>query len=330
MDLQILVPQYSETEEIIKPLLDSIAMQQCVSLDRIGVIICNDGSNVFLSDEFLGSYPFHIDYYREPHRGVSGTRNACLDHAKADYVMFCDADDMFFNMLAFMMIFTEMENGFDCLVSLFLEEAKTPEGQLQYINHEHDTTFVHGKVFRRGFLRDNRIRFCDRLTIHEDSYFNILAQKISGNTRYVQTAFYLWRWRSESVCRRDPKYAVKTLVNLVESGDALIRELYHRGMRDEAIALVGSSIFDYYYTMCRPEWLNPKNRKVRDVTERRMAKFFRKYHALWDAISEADMMTISAGARQESVQRGMLMEAVTFREWLDKIETLTQEDVKND
>ena len=61
MKLQILVPQYNETDEIIKPLLDSIALQQNVDFGEIGVIICNDGTDVYLSDELLTGYPFRID-----------------------------------------------------------------------------------------------------------------------------------------------------------------------------------------------------------------------------------------------------------------------------
>ena len=95
MKLQILIPQYNETDEIIKPLLDSIAIQQNVDFNEIGVIIVNDGSGILLSDKLLMKYPFKIEYYIEAHRGVSATRNACLDHATAEYVMFCDADDMF-------------------------------------------------------------------------------------------------------------------------------------------------------------------------------------------------------------------------------------------
>ena len=48
MKLQILVPQYEETDEIIKPLLDSIALQQNVDFNEIGVIIVNDGSDTRL------------------------------------------------------------------------------------------------------------------------------------------------------------------------------------------------------------------------------------------------------------------------------------------
>ena len=176
MKLQILIPQYKEKDSVIKPLLDSIAIQQSVPFDQIGIVICNDGSDVFLSDDFLKSYPFRIDYYKEPHRGVSATRNACLDHATADYVMFCDADDMFYNACGLWILFREMEIGFDSLVSMFIEESRHPETKsVEYVNHEMDSTFVHGKVHRRLYLVEKGIRFNDKLTIHEDSYFNILC-----------------------------------------------------------------------------------------------------------------------------------------------------------
>ena len=98
MKLQILIPQYKETDEILKPLLDSIALQQSIDFKEIGVIIVNDGSNVKLTSNLLHSYPYKIKYYQAPHKGVSATRQYALDRATADYVMFCDADDMFYNM----------------------------------------------------------------------------------------------------------------------------------------------------------------------------------------------------------------------------------------
>ena len=57
MKLQILVPQYKETDEVIKPLLDSIALQQNVDFSEVGVIICNDGTDMHLSKDLLESYP---------------------------------------------------------------------------------------------------------------------------------------------------------------------------------------------------------------------------------------------------------------------------------
>ena len=112
MKLQILVPQYKETDEVIKPLLDSIALQQTIDLDEVGVIIVNDGSDVKLTQEFLDSYPFEIKYIQNEHAGVSATRQKALDLATADYVMFCDADDMFYNMCGLWIIFREIDNSF--------------------------------------------------------------------------------------------------------------------------------------------------------------------------------------------------------------------------
>ena len=49
MKLGILIPQYKETDEVIKPLLDSIALQQLINFNDLHVIIVNDGSDILLS-----------------------------------------------------------------------------------------------------------------------------------------------------------------------------------------------------------------------------------------------------------------------------------------
>ena len=59
MKLQILIPQYKETDEILKPMLDSIALQQNIDFNEIGVIIVNDGSNIHLSKKLINNYPFN-------------------------------------------------------------------------------------------------------------------------------------------------------------------------------------------------------------------------------------------------------------------------------
>ena len=317
MKLQILVPQYKETDDIVKPLLDSIALQQSVDFNEVGVIICNDGSDVFLTDEFLASYPFLIEYYKEPHRGVSGTRNACLDKAIADYVMFCDADDMFYNMCGLWIIFNEIQRGFDSLVSCFTEETRLfNTTEPVYTNHDMDSTFVHGKIHRRQYLLDKGIRWNDDLTIHEDSYFNILCQSLSDNVKYCPTPFYLWKWRDDSVCRHDPKYILKTYNNMIDSNDALIMTLTDKGAVEKAIFYVAMMIFDSYYTMNKPEWIDQENQQYREAVEKRFSDYFHKYKETWDKIPIQDKMQISQGIRGRSVMEGMQMETMTIDEWL--------------
>lgn len=318
MKLQILVPHYHEKEEILKPLLDSLAIQQNIDFDELGVIICHDG--IGIEDLKFSGYPFNIEQIRIEHSGVSACRNACLEHATADYVMFCDCDDMFFNACGLWIIFREMGETFDSLISVFVEETRNPNRtEVLYINHEQDSTFVHGKVHRRKYLINNNIKFNPKLTIHEDSYFNILCQNLSKNIKYCLSPFYLWRWRDESVCRHDKKYILKTYKNMIDSNDALIEEFYDRNMIDKAKFYSAFMVFDAYYTMNKPDWINQENKEYRDSTEKRFAEYFKRHKELWDGISDADKMQISVIVRNRSVMEGMQMESLTIDEWLSHI-----------
>lgn len=328
MKLQLLIPQYTETDELIKPLLDSIALQQRVDFDNIGVIICNDGSDTFLTDDFLRGYPFEIQYHKEPHRGVSGTRNACLDYAAAEYVMFCDADDMFFNMCGLWIILKAIEDGgFDCMISYFLEERKQgAEGGFGFLTHSMDSTFVHGKVFRRAYLAENSIRFDPALTIHEDSYFNLLAQNCTRDIKKCETPLYLWKWRQESVCRHDDKYILKTFSSLIDSNDALIDEFLRRGMKDKAEVYSAMMVFDSYYTMNKPEWIDQENATYRAAAEKRFKDYFTKHKGLWEEMPTQTRMILSNNIRTRQVREGMLMETKTISEWLGEIVKEGQDD----
>lgn len=325
MTFDILVPQYHETDAVVKPLLDSIAIQQNVDFDDIKVIICNDGSDIFLSDELLTSYPYKIEYHKEPHRGVSGTRNACLDYSKADYVMFCDADDMFCNVCGLWMMFREMTapGGFDTMVSVFVEENRIPETkEVFYLNREMDSTFVHGKIHRRKYLIEKNIRWNEALTIHEDSYFNILCQNLTTNGKFCPMPFYLWKWRDDSVCRHDPKYILKTYNNMLDSNTALVKEFMRRGVHDKAMIYAVTMIFDAYYTMNKEEWLNQENQQYRHDVELRFKTYFKEFKSMWDTMPINDKMVISNGIRTRSVQEGMRMEAITIDDWLKHVEEL--------
>lgn len=321
MKLQILVPQYKETDEIIKPLLDSIAIQQSVDFDEIGVIICNDGSDIHLSDGFLKSYPFRIDYYLCEHRGVSATRNACLDKATADYVMFCDADDMFFHACGLYVIFREINGGgFDSLISVFTEETRNPEtNEILYINREMDSTFVHGKVHRLKYLKNNNIRWNDSLTIHEDSYFNCLCQRLTPEVKYCPMPFYLWKWRDESVCRHDPKYILKTYNNMLDSNTALVHQFLDRRRVEDARFYALSMIFDAYYTMNKKEWIDQENKEYRDAVEKRFYDYYKEFSPLYETANDQVKMQVVSGIRNRMFGEGLMLESITFADWIKSI-----------
>ena len=324
MKLQILIPQYKETEDIIKPLLDSIEIQQNVDLvNDVGVIIVNDGTDVHLSKEFLEKYSYQIEYYLNEHKGVSATRNACLDYATADYVMFCDADDMFYNACGLYIIFREFDSGFDSFASVFIEETRDPiTKQPVYINHDMDSTFVHGKVHRRQFLIDNNIRWNDNLTIHEDSYFNCLCQRLAKQLKHCPSPFYLWRWRDASVCRHDPKYILKTYNNMLDSNTALIEQFLSRNRKEDAMFYATSMIYDAYFTMNKDEWLNQENKEYRYATERRFKEYWFKYKQLHDETPLQLKNQVIMALKNRMYMEGMILESLTFNEWIKQVEAI--------
>ena len=332
--LDLLVPQYKETDDVVKHLLDSVAIQQNIDFDEVGVIIVNDGTDVKLSDELLNSYPFTIEYYQKEHEGVSAARDAAFKHSEAEYVMFCDADDMFCDVCGLFLIFNEIKNShFDTLVSVFREESRHPETkEILYINRGDiqqggiDSTFVHGKVHRRKYLLEQSIRWNKNLTIHEDSFFNIQCQKFTSpdKVKYCPFPFYLWRWVDTSVCRHDPKYILKTFNNMIESNTALIGEFMKRNRLQDAQAFVCQMIFDSYYTMNKDEWLNQENQEYRHNTELRFKKYYNDFKWLFENMPEQMKNQIIVGMRNRFFQEGMFVEKITFEDWIKHIEEMKE------
>ena len=326
MKLDILVPCYKEDVSVIKPLLDSIALQQCVDFDDIGVIVCCDGGTLVLDDAVTECYPFRIEYYMCEHKGVSATRNACLDRSRADYVMFCDADDIFFNACGLYIIFREFENGgFDSLISAFVEETRDFKTRMPvFVNHDMDSTFVHGKVHRRCFLVDNNIRWNENLTIHEDSYFNCLCQKLAKELKYCPTTFYLWKWRDDSVCRHDPLYLLKTFNNMLDSSTALVKEFLNRGKLEEAQFYCTAMIFDSYFTLNKDEWINQDNQAYRKAVEERFKLYFSEFETVFNSVKPEVKTQIVMGIKTRMFGEGLLMEHITFDDWIKEVKSCTK------
>lgn len=323
--LQILIPQYKETEEIIKPLLMSIESQHRIDFKKnIEVIIGNDGTDVKLSKEFLDSFSFNIKYYNYDHSGPSGCRKNLFDSSDAEYVMFCDADDIFIDNLGLKTIFNYIKDGFDSFVSIFVEEIPDNNklGEYLYCIRENDKTFVHGKVYRRQFLIDNNIYWHPELKVHEDSCFNVMVQTLSKKNIYCKRPFYLWKWRDNSICRRDPKYILKTYINMIDSTDFLVKDLLKHNKIFDATKFIGFLIYNSYYLLCKNEWTDKQNINYRMITELRLKKFLDEYGNLFNKIPEQDRKKLIKSIKIRNTMEGCSIEPYTFNNWLEHINNL--------
>jgi len=322
MKLQILITQYNETEDIIRGMLTSISLQRGVDLKKdVEVIIANDGSDVKLSKEFLDSFSFPIKYLLCEHSGLPGCRAKLFDASTADYVMFCDADDEFFSHLGLHTIMRYIDRGFDAFASEFYEEL-CRDGKTVYNVRRNDCIFVHGKVYRRQYLIENNIVWHPELKCHQDSCFNILAQKSTKNFVYCKTPFYLWRWREGSICRADPYHIPKTYKDLIDSNDMLVRDFLARNDRRNAILYANASLYAAYYNLNGSIWQDLECVKHRYETEVRIKQFYNKYIALIASISEPDREFVIKSMRVQAESDGLVMERFSFPDWIRHIKNL--------
>lgn len=204
-DLDIIVTHYKEDWQVGEKLFAILNLQRGVDLDSFRVTIVNDGEDCHLPETPLLGLRYPIRQIDIPHGGVSAARNAGLDMAEADWIMFCDFDDTFASIYALRDIFNvlpaEKYNMLHC--RMVSEDFMDGENVLYYPSKDTDYVFCHGKLYRRQFLVDNDLRFDPELNFNEDSAFNnILVTKCHYSTiGYVESAFpvYAWVYRNGSV-----------------------------------------------------------------------------------------------------------------------------------
>jgi len=326
--LDFLIPCYNEGAEVIKPLLDSIAIQRAVDLGEVGAIICCDGGTTELTEEFMSGYPFHVEFHMCEHRGISATRNAALDRSKAEYVIWSDCDDCLLDVRGLFILFREMDidGGFDCLFSDFIEESKHPEtGKMDYLVHHalQNGTFVHSQCYRRQWLIDNNLRFDDTLTgCHEDSFLVSGAREIVDPSRakLCQSPWYLWCWNPASLCRRDPLYLQKTFPDMLASSRARVNDFIRRGMNDKARSYATAMVIETFYTLNKQSWRSVNNAEYRQMVLDRFKEYYTEMRELWLSTPEQERMMIAQSVSGRCLMEGDMLEApITIRQWLVRL-----------
>ena len=323
--LDLIITHYKEPWNVGKKQFAMLAMQEMVNFDDVGVILVNDGEENELPKEYFDGLPFSVCQISIPHGGVSKARNAGLDASNADWVMFCDFDDCFQSVFGLHMIFCAMaEDKYDTLWSCFTEETRTQKGELVLVPHGRDYVFVHGKAHRRQFLVDNNLRFHDKLTIHEDAYFNTMVQAIAKEDRIasINTPIYLWRWNSDSVVRRDDTddYVLDTYDHLIRQKIAITEDLIKRGMAKEVLTIVAKTVIDVYYDCQQSTWRIQQNRKKVQKAENWFAAYLKRYAEFYMKVDIKTVAGLAKACRDHQVAKGaFFMEAETLKEFLERI-----------
>lgn len=204
--IDVIIPAYNAHETIDRTLF-SIAYQDIV--DNINVYIVNDCSNNDYSDlvNFFSNFMKISEIKLEKNGGPGVARQKGIDHSKGKYIIFIDADDNFSDSFAIRRLFECIDNNdYDVVISDFVEELNN-----QFIEHNNDPVWVHGKIYRRKFLDDNNIAF-NATRSNEDNGFNQLITFMNGKIFYLNSKTYIWRNNLKSITRRNNReYSVTGL-----------------------------------------------------------------------------------------------------------------------
>ena len=319
--LSIVIPRYRETEKGIFPLLSSISGQLGVDFSRLEVIIVNDGGGPGPLDwDFLDLFEMDIRQATlDTNRGPGVARQAGLDAARGDYVMFCDADDTLHSVGVLGALIQEAENNApDILTSEWLEEMANPAGGYTYLTHQIENTWMHGKLLRRKFLAQNNIRFHEALRVHEDSYFLSIASALSKRNTHLPVTTYVWKYRADSITRRNNGiYTFESFPTFIEACC-----LSHRDIGDRAWPTMEYKIIQFtlyvYFALQRPEWRTPEHLPYVEASEKVFSEMMKPFWKWWDNAAPERIIRIYNEERGKNFT--MCMESENAWDWVRRLE----------
>ena len=319
--LDLLLTHYKSPWEVGKPFFDMMALQRNIDFNDVGVILINDGEESRLPDECFAGYPYRVENVTVPHGGVSKARNAGLDRSKADWVMWSDFDDTFMSLNALHILLEAAKDDSKVMYwSHFMEEVPSPEGnRMLYHAHGRDYIFIHGKMFRRQWLVDEGLRFHDKLTLHEDVFFNTMTQAVAKDEAIgeINSGFFLWCWNKDSVSRQYSNFIIQTYDHLVRQRIAISRDMQKRGLKDALELTVVKTIIDGYYDFQRSSWLDKEYSKQYRDAERWACTYLKAYGNIYRKIDPKQIAGMARASREYAMAGGdFLMERRTLREWL--------------
>ena len=318
MLLSVIIPQYKETDKEVKRLLSSIDYQVNVNWEEVEVIIVNDCSKTLLSESMLNSFenikPKYIKLKKNVGPGLA--RQAGLDAAQGEYVTFCDADDMYQNFGVFSLYFAKIkELRPDIIRTQWLEELEI-ENVKQYITHNFEATWMHGKVFNRGFLYLNNIRFSDKLLYHEDSYILSNAFEIAKSVIDIPTITYIWTFDKTSITRRNNgAYSYESMPEFIRSITSSLDWLKNK--KEEVLMAKTVQLFLYIYYGLQANQKNWEKKYIEEI-EKELVNTYRKYGKYIEEIDVASFSVLEVQERQK-IANMPFVQSETFSQFLNRI-----------
>ena len=203
MRITIGIPTY-HAQIYLKDLLNSLALQTIA--DNLDIIIASDEpTETQIYKQIANQFNLNINVLdTEKNTGSGLARQRCIEACKTDWIIFADADDVFYTPFALETLIEEIEPQYVLIQGGFMEELNDKT----YCNHFiHQNPWVFAKLYYVPFLQENNIKFSN-LQIMEDGEFNWKVYLFAGDAvKRVPQTVYLWKYNPNSISHNlDYKY----------------------------------------------------------------------------------------------------------------------------
>ncbi|GAJ27089.1 hypothetical protein JCM15457_2051 [Liquorilactobacillus sucicola DSM 21376 = JCM 15457] len=194
-DLTIVVPFGGTRLNELYNLMSSIDFQINFDLQRLEVMIVNDGGPITEAAELQKYFPkLDIHWINQSERSGPGpARSSGLKAAQGKYVMFCDADDQLHTVdsLYLMQLEVQREPAAQIIMAKYVNEQLDNDGKRVLAEWNYNFGAVYPSWFRIDFLRSYAIDFHPKIhSYYEDTFFCGLAFRVARRTVFSERKIY--------------------------------------------------------------------------------------------------------------------------------------------
>ena len=200
MKVSIIIPMF-RCESYVNTLLSSLLTQDFRDFEIICVIDGSPDNTLTLAQEF-SKKDERIRVIPKEHGGAGAARNAGMDNARGDYLMFLDADDAFQNAFVGKMVHAMEKSDADIGVCQFdsynfwnginhrndgFVESMLPKGEniIDPLTLKDPLSWVsnaaHNKIYKKSFVVNSALRFSATESINDVFFVNaslLLARRV--------------------------------------------------------------------------------------------------------------------------------------------------------
>lgn len=225
--ISIIIPVY-KVEKYIKDCLYSVMNQAVIGFNVECILVddCSPDNSMIIAQEMIKNYCGGVHFICLRHhvnRGLSAARNTGLAHAKGEYVLFLDSDDLLIGNSLNTILNVAFQSKADLIFADYITisdkgthiviptnqtttDATAKSGtQLYFEDFSPYECFVWRALYNRLFIEKNKITFIEGITFEDIPFSTESFLKAEKSIR-LTFPFYIYRRRhgslSSSICKK--------------------------------------------------------------------------------------------------------------------------------